>query len=87
MKRKTPKRYIGKSRFIRELIMDFCRGKLVRVPEPTGAFGVTKIRYQVMTDEHGQKWDVPITEDLRKHDPEHWKHTFTIIRTDLVADE
>jgi hypothetical protein len=44
--------------------------------------GFSRVRYRVMTHENGQKWDVPETEDLRKHDPERWKHTFVRISTD-----
>jgi hypothetical protein len=74
---------LTKAEFIRGVLRDFLHGRLVRVvPEEPICHSFTQIRYQVMTDEHSQKWDVPITEDLRKHDPERWKHTFVRISTD-----
>jgi hypothetical protein len=81
---------VNKSEFIRQIIMAYCRGELQWVPKQEGPFGFSQIRYRVMTDENGQKWDVPVTEDLRKHDPARWKHTFVRIKVDpetVVADD
>lgn len=41
---------------------------------------IQRVAYRVMTDEHGQRWDVPVTEDLRKHKKTNPKHWMQILR-------
>ena len=55
------------------------------VNKPKGSFlgmGITRINYRIMTDEHGTKWRVPITDNLRRDNTD--DKTFDRIR---LADE
>ena len=71
------------SAFIRQILKRFCALSheeqmefLYGHERCSIGWGMTRVKYQIMTDANGVKWCVPESEELRRFNPEDKNHTF-----------